>query len=112
VSVTVAVLMAIVTVPVMPISMAMPVFVIFTVPVPFVVTPTIVVPVVVWMTPIGPGIRRLFVAAGYPAIVVSLGHPEAGYPYHLGCGRGRRGRFIGNRRWSDSDGDGDLTGRR
>jgi hypothetical protein len=105
-----AMFVAIIAVSIMPIGVPMSVFVIFAVPVSFVVAPAIGVMVVVWVAPVSSRIGWLFVAAGNPTIVMSLGHPEAGNPYHLGRGRRWRRRFIGNGRRSDSNGNGDLTG--
>jgi hypothetical protein len=103
---------ALITVSIMPIGVPVSVFVIFAVPVPFIVVPAIGVAVVVRVAPGGSGIGWLFVAAGNPMIVMSLGRPEAGHPYHLGCWRWWRRRFIGYGWRSDSDGNGDLTRRR
>jgi hypothetical protein len=103
--------MFVVPIPVTIMPIGVTVFVIFAVPVPFVVAPTIGVVVVVWVAPKSSRIGWLFVAAGNPAIVMSLGCPEARNPYHLGRGRRWR-RFIADGRRSDSNGDGNLTGRR
>src|ERR1700751_6037268 len=91
----------------MPVRMA--VFVVLVVPVPFVVVPAIRVPVVVGMTPVRAGIWRAVVVTGNPAIMMSLRHPEAGYPYHRGLWRWWRRRFIGYRRGRYPNGDGNLT---
>src|ERR1700724_3619718 len=79
--VSVAMFVAFVPVPIMPVRMPMAVFMVLAVPVPFIVAPAIRVPVVVGMTPVSAGIGRLFVAAGNPAIMMPLRHPEAAYPY-------------------------------
>ena len=110
VAVAVAMAVALITVSIMPIGMPVSVFVIFAVPVPFVVAPAIGVAVVVWVAPVSSRIGWLFVAAGDPAVVLSLGRPEAAHPYHLGHGWRRRWWFIGNGRRADSNGDGNLTG--
>jgi hypothetical protein len=94
-----------VSISIMPVS----VFVIFVVPVSFVVVPAIGVAVVVWMAPVSSGIGWLLVAAGNPAIVMSLGRPETGNPNHLRRGRRWRRRFIANGRGSNSNGEGNLT---
>jgi hypothetical protein len=107
--VSVAMFVAFVSVPIMPVGMPVAMFMVLAVPVPFIVTPAIGVPVIVGMTPVGPRERRLFVAAGNPAIMMSLRHPEAAYPYHRGLRRWWRWRFIGNRRWRYPDGDGNLA---
>jgi hypothetical protein len=90
-------------------SVRMTVFVVLVVPVAFVVVPAIRVPVVVGMTPVRAGIGWSFIAAGNPAIMMSLRHPEAAYPYHRGFRWRWRRRFIANRRWRYPDGDGNLT---
>jgi hypothetical protein len=58
---------------VVPVAMSMAVFVVLVVPVPLVITPAIRVPVVVRMTPVSARVRRSFIVAGNPAIVMSLG---------------------------------------
>jgi hypothetical protein len=105
VAVAVAMAMTFISASIMPVTM----FVIFAVPVPFVVTPPIRVSVVVRMAPISPRIGRFFVAAGDPAIMMSLRRPEAANPYHHGCGRWWWRRFIGNRRRTNCNGDRNLT---
>jgi hypothetical protein len=90
---------------IMPVTM----FVIFAVPVPLVVTPAIRVSVVVRVAPISSWIGRFFVAAGNPAIMMSLRRPEAADPYHHGRGRWWWRRFIGNRRRTNCNGDRNLT---
>jgi hypothetical protein len=84
-------------------------FVIFAVPVPFVVTPAIRVSVVVRVAPISSRIGRFFVPAGNPAIMMSLRRPEAANPYHHRRGRWWWRRFIGNRRRTNCNGDRNLT---
>jgi hypothetical protein len=103
--VSVAMIVAFASVPIMPVAVIM----VLAVPVPFIVAPAIRVPVVVGMTPVSAGIGRLFVAASNPAIMMSLRHPEAAYPYHRGRRRWWWRRFIGNSRWRYPDGDGNLT---
>jgi hypothetical protein len=100
---------ALIAVSIVPIGMTVAMFVIFAVPVPFVVVPSIAVTVVVWMAPVSPRVGWSFVAAGNPMIVISLGRPEASYPHHLGRGWRWRRRLIGNGRRGDSDRNKDLA---
>jgi hypothetical protein len=96
-------------VPIMSVRMPMAMFVIFAVPVSFVVVPTVAVPIVVGMAPKGPWIGRCLVTARNPTIMMPMRRPEAGNPYHCGRGRWWRRRFIGNGWRSDPDGNRNLT---
>jgi hypothetical protein len=84
----------IVVAPVMSVRLPMAVIVIFSVPVPFVVSPPILIVVVVRVRPKCPLVGWFLVASGHPAVVVTLRRPEAAHPDHPDSGRRRRGWLI------------------
>jgi hypothetical protein len=104
------VMVLIVIIPVVTVRMAVPAFVIFVVPVSFLIPPAFRRLDVIRTRPICSREGRLLVMAGNPTIVVSMWDPEALYPYHRGCRRRRWRRLILNRWRRDSDIDRNLPG--
>jgi hypothetical protein len=81
-----------------PISMPMPVIVVFPVPVTLVILPALRIAVIVRVGPICSWVRRTLVMAYNPLIAASLGCPIALHPNELRCRR-RWGRWLYTNRW-------------
>jgi hypothetical protein len=107
---TVALVVIVFSILVMPVGMPVPV--VFPVPVALVVLPALRIAVIVRVAPICSRIWRSLVMPRNPSIVVSLGSPEALYPHELWCRR-RRGRWLEAYRWRrNADVHRHLRGRR
>ena len=81
---------------------------VFAVPVALVKLPALGIAVVVRVDPVGARIRRMIVVPSDPAVMVSLGSPEAVNPDDVGCWRRRRRGFETDWRRRRSDVDRDL----